>query len=146
MSTGHGESLGDGIVSLIFTVRNLIHENAALKGERKTSLFQLITLKFISRERPTMKEIADYLAIAAPSATSLVNTLIEDGVVRREEEKDDRRRVRILITAKGRERLKNEMESASRRIKGSLAALSVKEQEELAKILGKVSDHLRDTL
>ncbi|MEI7750271.1 MAG: MarR family transcriptional regulator [Candidatus Moraniibacteriota bacterium] len=132
------------IVSLIFTVRNLIHEKAARVDSRKVSLLQLITLRFIGCEHPTMKEIADYLGITAPSATSLVNTLIRDGMVVREAEAEDRRKVRIVITAKGTGYMKKEMEYASRKIQKSLEVLTRKEQDELEKILGKTAERLRD--
>jgi len=132
------------IVSLIFTVRNLIHEKAARPDSRKVSLFQLITLRFIRCERPTMKEIAEYLGITAPSATSLVNTLIRDGMVGRKAETGDRRKVRIVITAKGTVHMNKEMEYASRKIRKSLEILTRKEQDELEQILGKTAERLRD--
>ena len=132
------------IVSLIFTVRNLTHEKAIQKNDKNASFLQLITLRFIKYKRPTMKEVADYLTITAPSATSLVNNLAKDELVKREEEKGDRRIVRIVITQKGERHLKKGMEYLFQKIKKNLEVLSQKEQEELAKILGKVANHLKN--
>lgn len=132
------------IVSLIFTVRNLMHDKIAQKNNKKTSFLQMITLRFIKHKKPTMKEIADYLTITAPSATSLVNSLMKDEVIRREEEKEDRRIVRIVITQIGEVSLKKGMECMSEKIKKNLEALNQKEQTELAKILGKLVNSLRN--
>jgi len=131
------------IVSLIFTVRNLTHEKMVQKNNKNASFLQLITLRFIENEKPTMKEVADYLTITAPSATSLVNNLAKDGLIKREEEKEDRRIVRIIVTQKGEEHLKKGMEYLSQKIRKNLEVLSQEEQEALAKILGKLANNLK---
>ena len=131
------------IVSLIFTVRNLTHEGAE-KTNKNASSLQLITLRFIKYKKPTMKEVADYLTITAPSATSLINNLAKDELIKREEEKGDRRIVRIVITQKGERHLKKGMEYLSQKIRKNLEVLSQKERDELAKILGKVANNLKN--
>jgi DNA-binding MarR family transcriptional regulator len=132
------------IMSLIFTVRNLMHDKIAQKNNKKTSFLQMITLRFIKHKKPTMKEIADYLTITAPSATSLVNSLMKDEVVKREEEKEDRRIVRIVMTQRGEVYLKKGMDCMLEKFKKNLEALNQKEQVELAKILGKLVNSLRN--
>jgi DNA-binding MarR family transcriptional regulator len=132
------------IVGLIFAVRHLMHEKIAREKEKKVSFLHVITLCFIKSKKPTMKEIADYLAITAPSATALVNNLIKDKIVAREEKENDRRIVRAMITKKGEAYLKSSAEEVSRRIRNNLEMLTKKEQEDLARILGKVAKHLRN--
>lgn len=130
------------IVSLIFTVRNLMHEKVAQEKDKKVSFLQLITLRFIKHKKPTMKEIADYLTITAPSATVLCGNLMREGAVKREEEKEDRRIIRMIITKKGEAYLKKGNAEIAKRIENNLMVLTKKEQEELTRILGKVSAHL----
>ena len=132
------------IVSLIFTVRSLTHEKAIEKNNKNASFLQLITLRFIEYKKPTMKEVADYLTITAPSATSLINNLAKDGLIKREEEKGDRRIVLIVITQKGERHLKKGLEYLSQKIRKNLEVLSQKEQDALAKILGKVANNLKN--
>jgi len=134
----------DRIVALILTARSLIHENTTCKGGGRVSLLHLITLRFIGDERRTMKEIAGHLAITAPSATSLINGLIRDGVVRREEKTGDRRVVRIVMTPKGKASMKKGVERISRNIRHGLETLTRKEQTELTRILRKTVNHLRE--
>jgi DNA-binding MarR family transcriptional regulator len=131
-------------VSLIFTVRNLTHEKIVQKNNKNASFLQLITLRFIEYKKPTMKEVADYLTITAPSATSLINNLAKDELIKREEEKGDRRIVRIVITPKGERHLKKGMGSLSQKIRKNLEVLFRKEQEVLAKILGKLANNLKN--
>jgi DNA-binding MarR family transcriptional regulator len=132
------------IIALVFAVRNLMHDKITQKNSKKVSFLQMITLRFIRHKEPTMKEIADYLMITAPSATSLANSLIKDEAVKRREEKGDRRVVRIVITQKGEKYLKEGMECISEKIRKNLEALTPKEQAELAKILEKITNHLRN--
>jgi len=132
------------IASLIFTVRNLTHENAVQKNNKNVSFLQLITLRFIENKKPTMKEVADYLTITAPSATSLINNLAKDELIKREEQKGDRRIVRIVITQKGEKHLKNGTEYLSQKIRKNMEVLTQKERETLAKILGKIANHLKN--
>jgi DNA-binding MarR family transcriptional regulator len=90
------------LVSLFFKVGRLIRENT--RDQEKVDPFtilQIETLGFIESEQPTMKAIADYLHIKAPSATSLVNGMVKSGYVKRIPDPADRRAVKMTITARG---------------------------------------------
>ena len=132
------------IASLIFTVRNLTHEKAVQKNNKNTSFLQLITLRFIEYKKPTMKEVADYLTVTAPSATSLINNFAKEELIKREEQKGDRRIVRIVISQKGKEYLKEGEKYISQRIGRNMEVLTQKEQETLVKILEKIANHLKN--
>ena len=86
------------------------------------------------REHPgvTMKEIARHLAISSPSATVFVARLEEQGYLLRIRDRDNRKIVRVKLTAKGQaiaERASKEFLKAF----GSLfALLSPSRQEEIA--------------
>jgi DNA-binding MarR family transcriptional regulator len=125
------------IISLIFTIRNFLHEKM-IKDETKASPLHFITLKYIESKKPLMKEIADYLTITPPSATALINNFIKMGIVDRESNKNDRRNVRIILTAKGRAYLKKNLRELSSRMRKGLENLTKKEQKQMAHILSKV--------
>ncbi|MDD4989124.1 MAG: MarR family transcriptional regulator [Candidatus Pacebacteria bacterium] len=62
---------------------------------------QIETLRFIfEKKNPTMKNIADYLSISAPSATSMIESLANKKLITRKVDSKDRRTVRIVITPK----------------------------------------------
>jgi DNA-binding MarR family transcriptional regulator len=61
----------------------------------------LLAIKAQAHHRAmTIGELADWLVIAPHSATELVGRLVDANLVRRETDPDDRRRQRILLTAK----------------------------------------------
>ncbi len=127
------------IISLMFTTRRLMHERiSGDKTKSGFSLLQFIALKYIREKRPLMKELADFLSITPPSATSLIDTLIKAGLINRQSDPDDRRIVRIGITKKGEAYIKRGIDKASEHMRESLKKLSVKEQDELINILNKI--------
>jgi DNA-binding MarR family transcriptional regulator len=128
------------IINLIFNIRQLMHEKLSGHYTKKVSFLQIITLRYIEEKRPLMKDIASYLAITPPSATSLVNSLIKSGLAKRESSKKDRRIVRIEITDSGKKNMKNNLSEVTLRMRKNLESLTKKEQEQLKKILKKAAD------
>jgi DNA-binding MarR family transcriptional regulator len=96
------------VVSLFFAVRRIMRTELAKGKELDPSTWPMIeTMKFIAdHDKPKMKDIADYLSITAPSATSLVNGLVKSGFVTSDTDRYDRRTSRIMLTTKGKIELK----------------------------------------
>lgn len=68
-------------------------------------------------------ELADHCLLTRPAVTELVDGLVEEGYVRREEEPDDRRAVVLSLTTSGRraiERFEDRLAEALQRILGHL--------------------------
>ena len=64
---------------------------------------QVQCLRTISRlGQPTMSEVAGALELQPSTATGMVDDLVERGLVERCDDPDDRRVVRVTLTAKGR--------------------------------------------
>jgi DNA-binding MarR family transcriptional regulator len=55
-------------------------------------------------EGHTMSELADYALLLAPTLTKLVDRLVSDNLVFRRADAEDRRRVRVHLTPRGRDR------------------------------------------
>ncbi len=125
------------IISLMFTTRRLMHEKISEKTGSFSPL-QFIALKYIKEKKPLMKELADFLSVTPPSATSLIDTLTRSGLIKRQSDPNDRRIVRIAITKKGEEHINKGIEESSRQMRKSLKKLSGKEQDELINILKKI--------
>ena len=125
------------IIGLIFATKKKMHENVGKKA-KNCSFLHMITLRYIQEKSPLMKEVADFLGITPPSATSLVNNLSADGFISREADKNDRRIVRIVITKKGHAYLDKSKKIVSAPMRESLMNLSDKEQREFEKILKKI--------
>jgi DNA-binding MarR family transcriptional regulator len=127
------------IISLIFLMKQMSHENMLDEKNRNFSFLQFITLRYIKEKKPLMKELADFLAIKAPSATSLINTLSEADLVNRLAEAKDRRVVRIAVTKKGEKSLEKWQKKIAGNMRKRLEKLNKSEQESLAGILTKLT-------
>jgi Transcriptional regulators len=137
MSTTNLEKL----VSMIFTTSRLIRERTGNQEKIDPfSILQLETLRYVDeKENPSMRELADYLYITAPSATSLIDTLVKSKRLLRIHDKDDRRLVRFAVTPKGKEALVVGFKKITKRMQAVLINLSEKERVDLIMILEKLS-------
>ena len=103
---------------------------------------RLETLRFIGgAHKPTMQEIAGFLRVKAPSATSLIGYLVRHGFVERFGEERDKRVTRLRLTPKGKKALAAHMRASEVLMRRVFAEFSQRDVEELARILR----HLRDT-
>jgi DNA-binding MarR family transcriptional regulator len=126
-------------ISLIFSVSRMIKEKYRDERQKNISGMKLETLRYIKENKPLMKEIADYLSIAPPSATSLINHLVEAGLVERIHDGNDRRIVRMNITSLGEKKFRQGMAMIADRMKRVLSSLNKSEKENLIRILEKIS-------
>lgn len=137
------ESCENHIISLIFTAsRNLRQESQEneLDEAKRLSMTQIETLKFINeRKSPLMKDVADYLFIAPPSLTPLIDGLETKGLVKRDSSENDRRAILIFLTDKGKDILKKTMKKKIKRMGDVFKKLTKGEQKSLIRILEKLS-------
>jgi DNA-binding MarR family transcriptional regulator len=109
---------------LLFEMRQIIRHT--INGGDKADPHEWMhvqTLAFIATHgSPTMIEVAKYLRIKAPSATSLVSNLVLRGHVLRKAG-TDRRAVHLSVTSKGLEELKNHHERTERSMRTVFSAL-----------------------
>ncbi len=93
----------------------------------------MMIIRMIQESGPlSSSEIGEMLAIAKSQMTHSVDRLIELGMVEREHSTEDRRRVRISLTEKGRSTLERVDKSINNRLKEKLAILSDNELKKLA--------------
>ena len=72
-------------------------------GLGELTLPQLNTLNAVRRrEGATLKELAETLNVSAPSASSMVDRLVDMGMLSREQSSADRRALRVGMSDKGR--------------------------------------------
>lgn len=126
-------------ISLIFSVSRMIKEKYRNEKKENISGMQLETLRYIKENKPLMKDIAEYLSIAPPSATSLVNHLAQAKLVERIHDGEDRRIVRMKITNLGKRKFRQGMAMIAGRMKKVLSSLNKSEKKNLIKILEKIS-------
>jgi DNA-binding MarR family transcriptional regulator len=130
----------NSLISLIFNANRLIREGMGKHGNVdpfSLAQFKVLTLVF-EKGSPTMKEIADSLYITSPSATSIINHLVTEKELQRVFDKEDRRIVRLTLTAKGKKTLIIRRKEAAERMNKIIEPLNEKEKNQLASIFTKI--------
>jgi DNA-binding MarR family transcriptional regulator len=130
-------------VSLFFAVRGVIRTKLA-KGRRldPTTWLRIETMKFIAdHDKPKMKDIAEYLSITAPSATSLVGGLVKSGFVAHAADSRDKRTSRLTLTLKGSAELKRALVRGGKILGTVFETLSKKELIAFTHALEQIQTH-----
>jgi DNA-binding MarR family transcriptional regulator len=86
-----------------------------------------------------MRDIAKCFSITMPSATALIDKLIEMKFVFRKNDETDRRIVKISLTKQGEKLLEEAMKQRMDKINKFLVSLSKKDKEDLLRILQKIT-------
>ncbi len=130
----------DQLIALLFSAGRLMRKRFNESGGAVLSMLQVETLRFVDEKKnPSMKQIADFLAIAAPSATSLVEDMVKRGYLDRTADAKDRRKVRLSVSKKGKVALGTHLRKKMTHMRNSLGRLSSEERVQLARILTKLS-------
>lgn len=125
------------IVEAIFALSKLLKEQitADLKLVH-LSVLQLQALVFLHQNPDSaMSDIANFFKIELPSATSLINKLVDMDLAVRKEDKKDRRLVRISITLQGQNLLAEGMKARAKHMEKIVSYLSKEDQEAFLRIL-----------
>lgn len=100
-------------------------------------------LEFLKTEKKTMSELAEHMELTKGSMTTAIDSLISNKYVKREADKDDRRKVYIVILAKGQKTVEKHFELVKEVARKMLDVLDLEEKEQLIEILGKVCDRIK---
>lgn len=102
--------------------------------------------KMAELDKMELKNLSKVLHVSTSSLCILLNKLVEQGYVYREEDKKDRRNTFYGITEKGREVLEIEKTDVLNVIKRKIELIDEDKREDLYKALELVFDVLKDTL
>jgi DNA-binding MarR family transcriptional regulator len=132
MKKGHSFDIAE-FQELISAFRRTM--GSLYKKETRTlhcSLSHLEVMHYITEKtNPSMKDIAAYLQITPPSVTSIVETMVEQGLVKRDVSAGDRRTIRVTLTPKAAK---------------LVATLQSKKKKLLTLMLQKLSDEQKQQL
>ncbi len=108
--------------------------------ELNLTIGQLKSLFFIDFEGSTnFKKLATALGVTPPNVTGIIDHLVEQGLVSREGNPEDRRMILLKTTEKGKTLLAGLRESRTSRVSAILAQLSLEELAALAKGLNALA-------
>lgn len=101
----------------------------------------LMILKMLEESRTLgMSEIGEDIAISQPQMTHSIDKLIKLGMIKRQPDTKDRRKVNIRLTTKGEEYLKKLGPIMKNRLESKLSVLTAKEVGRMAKSLREIAD------
>lgn len=140
------DSLHTQLIEKMFTISRLMRDQMTFNTDvAHLSLVQLQALLYLkTHNKLQMREIAEHFAIEMPTATSLLNRLVELKFVSREADAKDRRVVRVSLTKKGQEVVTQAMEHRSKKIEFILSYLTEVDQQEFLRILTSVISRMEE--
>lgn len=104
-----------------------------VEAEQGVSFLELAVLQRLERTGPSAPgSLAGEEGVTAAAVAASLTQLEHQGLVRRERDPDDRRRVTVTITSAGRRTLQTRESSNIDRIEGVLSTLSASERQRLA--------------
>ena len=125
------------IFLFIYKISRLVRKNVADQSHttEEPSMLQLQVLINLCHGAVTMSHLAQELYIKLPTASSLVDRLIEAGYVTRISDKLDRRITKIDLTEKGKQILTITMKAKMKKMKFILDKLTADEKQSLVSIM-----------
>ncbi len=102
-----------------------------------------VLLIVLHRGPQNIKTLANIFRMTSSAATQLVNGLVRDGLLRREEDKDDRRKISVHLTQKGKRLLVIARKQRLQNMVRIFETLSNTDLEQLEKIHRKVIQQLQ---
>jgi DNA-binding MarR family transcriptional regulator len=96
------EEIARELLEVVPAVMREIRSQMHSRGSLDLTVPQFRTLAFVNRNKgSSLSEVADHIGLTSPSASTLVDGLIQRGLMTREEHPGDRRRVRLAVTRPG---------------------------------------------
>lgn len=127
------------LIALLLSFMDMVRGHLTAELPDSCSFMHVKALDFIVKSKePSMSEIAGFLKITSPGATLVVDKLVENLELERHADPDDRRIVRLGITAKGKKTLESGMKIVKKQVAVSISSLNKSEQKELGSIMNKI--------
>jgi DNA-binding MarR family transcriptional regulator len=129
------QEIMDCVPAIMRTIR------AEMRSHRKAglSIAQFRSMLFIHRNQTaSLSLVAEHLGLTPPSTSSLIEDLVQRGLVLRSEVKGNRRQVQLNLTEAGDVTLSSAQEQTIRRLAQMLITLSDSEKDQALRILRKL--------
>jgi DNA-binding MarR family transcriptional regulator len=136
------ENIKRSILTHLYQInRRTRQQGAGGMGVENLTMHQMQALFFIKNEQPVrMRELADELLISPGSATLLADRLVESGWLVRTPDENDRRSIRLELSAEAGRKLIELLKMKMRQTGVMLDKLELKDMRELDRILALLQD------
>ena len=110
-------------------------------------LSQMNAISAFTDEHPiTMKDLANNCMVKLPNMTTMVDSLVDDGLVERKRDPSDRRKVIVCLTPKGKKIRAKFLIKRRAHTRTIFSSLSEKEKKELLSSMEKVCELFEKSL
>jgi DNA-binding MarR family transcriptional regulator len=124
-------------------VRRLTRLGGGLdEGPALTATQRVALIETVEGEPIRLHDLADRLGVTAPTASRAVDGLVEHGLLERRPDPDDRRAVRISLTAEGRALVEERKTRVLAAFLPAVATMSAADQERLVELLTELDGAL----
>ncbi len=130
------KSTVDSVLEVIPSVMRVLRKEFRSQRDPNLTLPEFRALAYINRNPGcSLNEVAEHIGLEAPSTSKQVDDLVRRGLVARQTDGRDRRRVQLSILAEGKQRIETANIHTRRFISAKLAHLSKQQQDQLLESL-----------
>ncbi len=134
-------SVADQVLEVIPLVMRVIRKEFRSQRDPELTLPEFRSLAFVNRSAGcSLNEVAEHIGLEPPTASKLVENLVQRGLVNREEDRNDRRRVQLSISPKGKKSIDAAFEHTREFLAERLIHLKEPEREELLQAIELLKD------
>lgn len=130
------EESASKLLEVVPMVMKEIRSQMRNEGSSDLTVPQFRTLAFVNRNQGSpLCKVAEHMGLTSSSASTLVDGLIKRGMMTREDQPDNRRRVRLVVTSRGRAILDASTRGTMAYLAKKLGGLSAGNREVIAKAM-----------
>ena len=126
--------------------RDAIYPESGPQSETNYEFFFRVSSSISRKGTPAMGELSNDLSVPLSTATRIVDWLVERDYAQRLPDPEDRRVVRVTLTAKGMELHQAIENYVKQRVQQVLSSLTAEEQSTMFGLLHKVVDALKEVV
>ena len=113
------------VLDVVPMVHRAIRGELRKYGAKEMSIPQFRTLALVYRkERVSLSEVAEHIGLTLPTMSTLVDGLVDRGLISRREDPEDRRRMTLALTEQGRSGFESAREATAAYLEQRLRQLS----------------------
>jgi DNA-binding MarR family transcriptional regulator len=134
------ENINESLIECFFKIQRFMRQQLSVSSKLShLSLLQLETMIFLNQQVDAqMLDIANYLQITKPTATSLLDKLVEGDLVTRNSDAKDRRLVKLSLTEKGKTLVEEGKKEKNKRMSKLLSYLNEEDKYIMLRILSNL--------
>ncbi|MDD5255221.1 MAG: MarR family transcriptional regulator [Candidatus Omnitrophica bacterium] len=126
-----------------FLLKEMVRRNTKEHFKERITLPQLLVMQFMDENQSSrMTDVATFMKVSTAAITGLVDRLVRSGYAARLLDSNDRRIIRVNLTAKGRGLIKKINDQRRQMVVHIFGKISEQEREDYLRILRRIRDVL----